>query len=540
MKHTAPDGGITRSIWADDSPRSYDTRPGPETDVCIIGAGISGLTTAYELVRRGVRVAVLDDGPLGGGETGRTSAHLASAVDEHYSMLEDRFGEDAAKLVHESHATAIDYIETTAKDLGIDCDFQRVDAYLFPRPGQHADREFDQELAAAQRAGLAVTRVDRVPLPGVDLGPALRYGRQAEFHPLKYLAGLAQAIVQLGGSIHTHVRVEKIEPGEPLRLELDGGRSLLCRSAVDATNGAMTSPLKLTIRQAAYRTYMLGFAIEAGSVPHGLYWDWDDPYHYIRVVRGATGGETLIVGGGDHRVGQGDPQAAWAELEAWVRKYLPFAGTTTHRWSGQIIEPADGLAHIGKSPDIEHVFVVTGDSGNGLTHGTIAGLVLPDLIQGKQHAWAELYSPKRTRLRGLATLVREASHSSAPYVDWLRSGDVTSLEDIPRGQGRILRRGLHLVAAYCDDAGTCHLRSATCPHLRGVVHWNDGEKTWDCPCHGSRFDAYGRRVNGPAMSDLSAVDEPALTPEPVRVPDSDGKRHPETPAFSFDPAIKRT
>ena len=538
MRSNAPDGGITRSIWSDTQPRSYDTRPGPETDVCVVGAGIAGLTTAYELARRGIRVAVLDDGPLGGGETGRTSAHLASAVDEHFTELESKFGVEGAKLVHESHATAIDYIETTARDLGIECAFQRVDGFLFPQPGHDAERELDQELAAAQRAGLSVSRVASVPLPGVDLGPALKYARQAEFHPMAYLEGLAAAIVQLGGAIHTHVRVDAIEPGEPLRVKLDGGRTLLCRTVVDATNATITSPLKLTIRQAAYRTYMLGFAIPAGSVPHGLYWELADPYHYIRIAQGEGDRETLIIGGEDHRVGQGAPDTAWADLEAWTRKYLPFVGEVTHRWSGQVIEPVDGLAHIGKSPDLDHVYVVTGDSGNGLTHGTIAGLLIPDLIQGRPNAWATLYDPGRSHLSSLGTLVHEAASSSKPYTDWLRRGDVHALDEIPRGQGAVIRRGLHFVAAYCDEAGTCHLRSATCPHLRGVVHWNAGEKTWDCPCHGSRFDPYGRVVNGPATSDLATVDEPTLTPHPVREP-GDERRAPVVP-FGLEPAKRTT
>jgi glycine/D-amino acid oxidase-like deaminating enzyme/nitrite reductase/ring-hydroxylating ferredoxin subunit len=510
---TKLDGGTSSSIWTDAELPNFDGKPEAETDVCIIGAGIAGLTTAFELARRGVRLTVLDDGPIGGGETGRTSAHLASAVDDRYYRLEQLFGTGGAQLVAESHATAIDYIEAMVRARRIDCDFRRVDGYLINPPGHRIDdhRELEREMAAAQRAGLECELVDEAPL-SFDTGPALRFARQAEFHPLKYLSALAEAVIEMGGKIHTDVRVLGIEPGEPLRLQLEHGRTMICRAAVDATNGAFTSMLHLPLRQAAYRSYCVAFAIPHDMLPHALVWDTADPYHYMRVARGDHGGEVLIVGGGDHRVGQGDPSAQWAELEKWTRQWIPAAGPVVARWSGQIIEPADGLAHIGRSPDLDHVFVISGDSGNGLTHGTIAGLIIPEMMHGKHPHWAPVYDPKRSHLHAAGTLLREAVTSSAPYTDWLRPGDVRDLENIQPGEGAVIRRGLHLIAAYCDPTGHHHLRSATCPHLRGAVHWNSAEKTWDCPCHGSRFDPYGRAINGPAAQDLSPLEVPADKP----------------------------
>lgn len=507
MRTLPKDGGSTSSIWHDTHLRRFDTTPELEVDVCIVGAGIAGLTTAFELARRGTSVTVVDDGPIGGGETGRTSAHLASAVDDHYHVLERKFGERGARLVAESHGAAIDYIEAVVRELAIDCDFQRVDGYLFGPPGEDRIRELDKELAAARRAGLLVDRVDRAPLP-FDTGPALRFGGQAEFHPLRYLRGLAEGVVEHGGHIHTGTHVESIEPGTPLTVRFSSGRRLLCRIAVDATNSAFTSQKRMPLLQAAYRTYMLGFEIPPGSIPHALYWDLLDPYHYLRIVRAADGRETLIIGGNDHRVGQGDPDKAWADLEAWTRKYIPTAGALVEQWSGQILEPADALAHIGRSPELDHVFIATGDSGNGLTHGTIAGMLLPELMRGHRPSWADLYDPGRSHVHGLGELVKEAAQSSWPYTDWLKRGDVRSSDDIPRGEGAIVRRGLRFVAAYRDDAGVLHECSATCTHLSGVVQWNAGESTWDCPCHGSRFDPYGRVLNGPAPHDLHPIEEP--------------------------------
>lgn len=529
MRAKPKDGGWTTSLWHDTRLPTFDTRPELETDVCVVGAGIAGLTVAFELVRQGVRVSVIDDGPIGGGETGRTTAHLASAVDDRLYRLEERLGARGARQVAESHAAAIDWIEMAVHELAIDCDFERVDGYLFA-PGD-TSRELDKELVAARRAGLAVERVDRAPL-AIDTGPALRFARQAQFHPLRYLRGLAEAIVERGGHIHTHAHVAAIKPGEPLTVELEGDRRMLCRIAIDATNATITSPIKLTIRQAAYRSYVIAFDLAPGSVPRALYWDTEHPYHYARVANGTFGRDVLVVGGGDHRTGRGDAARAWGDVERWGRSMFPIAGSVITRWSGQVLEPADGPAFIGKSPDLDHVYVVSGDSGNGLTHGTIAGMLLPELLRGRGSPWAAIYDPSRTHLHGFGTFVKQAAGSAVPYAEWLGRGDVATVDDIPCGEGAVVRRGLHMLAAFRDEAGVCHVSSATCPHMRGVVHWNAAEQSWDCPCHGSRFDAYGRVVNGPATKDLAAIDEPIHPPavrEPVAAlpldPESVRRRH---------------
>lgn len=505
------DGGSTTSLWIDTT--GPLEAPGPRTplpsdvDVCVIGAGIAGLAIAFELARKGTRVLVLDDGPLGGGETGRTSAHLSSALDDRFHHLESMFGDARTRLAAESHAAAIDWIEAMVRELHIDCDFQRVDGYLFSPPGENRDGELLKELVAARRAGLQVDVVPRPPLPvyGVH-GVTLRFAEQAEFHPLAFLQALANAAAERGALIYTGVHVTGIEDDMPVRVTLSDGRVVRCLNAVDATNGAFTSRMKLHLRMAAYRSYVLGFDVPGGAIPHGLYWDLADSYHYIRVARGtAPGREVLLVGGSDHRVGQGNPAQSLDELEAWVREHLPIAGQVISRWSGQVLEPADSLALIGKHPSLDHVYLVTGDSGHGLTHGVIAGMLIPELIAGRRPAWADLYDPARRR-HAYGSLAKEAAQSAAPYFDWFRKSDVPSVDDIPRGEGAVMRRGLHLVATYRDEAGAVHECSAVCPHLKAVVRWNDVEKTWDCPCHGSRFDPRGRVLNGPAAADLAPLD----------------------------------
>lgn len=528
-------GHATTPVWQQrDALPTYDA-PVPadlETEVCVVGAGISGLSVAHALARDGTSVTVVDDGPVGGGETGRTSAHLACALDDRYTRLESLFGETGAALAAQSHRAAIASIEATVAQLGIACEFRRVDGYLFVPGGPPGDGslapELARELAAASRAGLDVIEVERAPLP-FETGRCLRFADQAEFEPLPYLRGLAAAIVAAGGRIHTGVRVDAIEGGDAPRVQLAGGGVIRARAVVDASNASITSRYDLPLRQAAYRSYVLGFEVAPGEVPHALYWDTDDPYHYVRVTRGEAGREILLVGGADHRTGHGEPMTAWDALEAWTRGRFPGAGSVVSRWSGQILEPADALGYIGAARGRPDVYVVSGDSGNGLTNGTIAGLLLPALIRGEQHLWAELYAPTRSRHHGFGHLVEETASSVAPYTDWIGRGEVSSLAEIAPGHGAVLRHGSHRIAAYRDPDGGCSLRSARCPHLHAVVRWNPLERSWDCPAHGSRFAPRGGVINSPSAHDLHELDPEidaavratesvALRPHAPRVP----------------------
>jgi Rieske Fe-S protein len=243
-------------------------------------------------------------------------------------------------------------------------------------------------------------------------------------------------------------------------------------------------------------------------VAPALYWDTDEPYHYVRLYRARRDGqdhELLIVGGEDHHTGQGgDAPLRWDRLERWARERWPRARKREFEWSGQVLEPVDGLAFIGRNPlDHANVYVATGDSGNGMTHGTIAGMLLADLIVGRENPYATLYDPSRRSVLALKEWIVEAATSTAPYSEWLTAGDVESVDDVRAGEGAVIRRGLRKIAVYRRPSGELVQLSATCPHLGCIVEWNASEKSWDCPCHGSRFTAEGRVVNGPALSDLS-------------------------------------
>jgi glycine/D-amino acid oxidase-like deaminating enzyme/nitrite reductase/ring-hydroxylating ferredoxin subunit len=473
-------------------------------DVCIIGAGIAGMTTAYLLARAGQSVVVLDDGRVGGGMTSATSAHLSNAIDAGYAEIERLHGVDGARIVAASHTAAIDRIETIVRDERIACDFERVDGYLFR--GQ-SDWNPDEELAAARRARVpGVALVSGAPLEGFDTGPCVIFPRQAQFDPLKYLAGLARAVQRAGGRIYTETHVDEVQGGASAEVRI-GEQIVRTRGVVVATNTPVNDRVAIHTKQAPYMTYVIGLRIPSGSVTAALYWDAEDPYHYVRVVSGAAAGgdDLLLVGGEDHKSGQAsDTAERHGRLEDWARERFPTVTDCEFAWGGQVMEPADGIAYIGINPlDANNVYVATGDAGMGLTHGTIAGILLSDLIQGRTNDWAELYNPARKPLKAAGEYVKEAVNMAAQYGDWVTGGDVESVDQIARDSGAVLRRGLTKIAAYRDEAGKVHEYSAVCPHLGCIVQWNAAEKTWDCPCHGSRFDKLGTVINGPANTDLS-------------------------------------
>lgn len=508
-KSIANDSGASFSLWMHARVPAYKQEL-PDSplavDVCVIGAGIAGVTAAYLLSKEGRSVAILDDGPIGGGETSRTTAHLASAQDDRFTFLERHHGAAGTKLAAQSHAAAIDRIESICNSESIDCDFRRVDGYLFNPPD--GDPKFlEQEQEAAQRAGLLdATLIPRAPLSCFDTGPALRFPRQGQFDPLRYVRGLAAVLTKQGGQIYTGVHADKIEAGAPACVVTAAGSRIQAQSVVVATNAPISSLVSLPLKQAAYRSYVVGFMVPKGSVEPGLYWDTEDPYHYVRLAEDSATSDILLVGGEDHKTGQdeeADPLARFARLEAWARARFPMASELTQKWSGQVMEPVDGVGFIGRSSGSANTYVITGDSGQGMTHATLGAMLVADLIAGRSNPWAALYDPSRIPLRSAGTFLRENANVAAQYTAWLRSGDVKSAAEIPPGTGAILRKGARLLAVYRDEVGVCHARSAACAHLGGVVTWNAVEKTWDCPCHGARYSPLGRVINGPAIHDLA-------------------------------------
>lgn len=504
-----PPDGQTASLWLTSGPvkKSAGLGRSPHCDVCVVGAGISGLTAAYLLLAEGRQVIVLDEGPIGGGQTGRTSAHLASALDDRFFHMERSHGQEAVRLAYRSHAEAIDLIEQIVRAEKITCDFARVNGYLGGAGGK-PESALRAEFDASKRVG--VPRLAWLASNGLNGGLRIRFGNQARFHPARYLTGLARAVRRMGGVIHLGQRVRDVQgadfkTGKLADITLAGGQHVRSREVVVATNtpAPINDWFGIYTKQAAYRSYVIAAAIPRGSVEDALHWDMSVPYHYVRVQRSTAKTDLLLIGGEDHRVGQ--PQSGsdpFAALEAWGRERFPTMGQVRYRWSGQVQEPADGLAFIGRALTAnEGVFVITGDSGMGLTHGTIGGRIVADLILGRENRYAKLYDPSRKIAN--ATFLKDSVNVVSQYRDWISPAEIIDVRQVARGEGAILRKGFKKIAVYRDPKGKVHKLSAACTHLQCVVHWNAVEKTWDCPCHGGRFDPTGKVLMGPPIDDLA-------------------------------------
>jgi glycine/D-amino acid oxidase-like deaminating enzyme/nitrite reductase/ring-hydroxylating ferredoxin subunit len=513
---TSPDGQ-TISTWKDvvAQPRHEAPPTDARADVCVVGAGIAGLSCAYQLAREGKSVIVLDDGPVGAGQTERTSAHLSSAVDDRFEELERVLGLDYAKAAYEGNAAGIDFIERVCREERIACDFQRLTAYLFPAPGDPPD-VLNRELDASRRAGFKGVTLDTARAAGFAYdGPCLIFPDQARFHPLKYLYGLGSAFEKRWGKIYTGCRVQSVvgadpKNNKPAEAQIDGGKNIIrADHIIVATNtpAPISDWIGIYLKQASYRTYVIAMSIPRGAVADALYWDNGDPYHYVRLENTdrESADDLLLVGGEDHKVGQGPNGNPFDRLRDWAEQMFPAVREVVRTWSGQVQEPDDYMAYIGRAPTRgENVYVVTGDSGMGLTHGSLSAIILSDLIMGRSSSWAKFFDPSRKTID--RDFIAENANVMARYTDWLTRGEVKSPNEIARGEGALIREGLKKIAVYRDTSGAIHKCSSACTHLGCIVQWNTIEKSWDCPCHGSRFDSYGKVVMGPAIDDLGNVD----------------------------------
>lgn len=506
----------TTSLWRatplpsrNASPDGFAPLPGPlETDVVIAGGGISGLTAAVILARAGKRVVLLERDSIGSGETGNTTSHLTEAVDARYQALIRDFGEEGARLVAASSRDAIDWIEALVREARVDCGFARVPGYLYTE--RTADvASLADELDAARRAGCAVAWTDEVPLPFPTQG-GVRWDNQAQVHATAYLDGLLKEAMTHGAQIYEHTRVVAVEEDDPCRVETEHG-TVRAKDVFVAANVPVNNRVLLHTKIAAYRSYVLA-AQCAPTLLHGLFWDTDDPYHYTRCQR-ANGYTYLIVGGEDHRTGEHtDTEGCYERLFRYA--YQRFGvSVTDYRWSGQIIEPVDGLPFIGRNAASQRVYVATGYAGNGMTFGTLAGVIVSDLIQRRQNPYAALYDA--TRIKPLAAAYDYVAEN-VPFPAHLITDRLTSLnvEDgavqaLRPEEGGIFNSDEGRIAVCRDRHGAVHACSAVCTHLGCDVAWNKAEQTWDCPCHGSRFSPDGTVINGPAVSDLRRI--PVMT-----------------------------
>jgi len=475
-------------------------------DVVIVGGGITGLTAAYLLTRAGRSVAVLERGRCAEIDTGHTTAHLTMVTDSRPSQLVKAFGRDHAQAVWDAGLAAIGQIEAIAHGEGIDCDFASVPGYLHaPRdPSKQKDKvDFREEARLAADLGFDAAFVEDVPLMGV---PGVRFEDQARFHPRKYLEGLARAITSAGGQIYEHSEACEF-CDEPLSVKANDC-TIACKDVMLATHNPLVGLNNIAAatlfqtKLALYTSYVIAGRITPNAVPDALFSDTGDPYDYLRLERHRDH-DLVIFGGEDHKTGQvDDTNKCFDALQKRLEALLPGI-EVTHRWSGQVIETPDGLPYIGETAD--HQFAGTGFSGNGMTFGTLTGMMAADKIAGRTSPWSDLFDPRRKKLRGAAwDYVKE--NKDYPYYlvrDQFAGAEARSLREVPRGSGKIVEVKGQKLAVYRNDRGVITKRSAICTHMGCVVDWNEAERTWDCPCHGSRFKTDGAVLAGPAESPLA-------------------------------------
>ena len=508
--------GENISYWVSSTqPVEYETlKENISTEVLIVGGGIAGLSTAYNAAKAGLQVVVVEDGLIGSGESGRTTAHITHALDDRYTEIEKVFGEDGSRKAAQSHTAAIDWIENTIAAENIDCNFKRVDAYLFIHPSDTVD-ELKKEFEACQKAGLPVKWLEHVPDISAQKGPCIQFPKQAQFHIMQYLNGLAKAITRLGGKIYTNTHATDINK----KGAKCNAFQVTASHIVVATNTPVNDLVTMHTKQMSFRTYVIAAKIPKSNITPALWWDTGDqdskwfsaPYHYVRTEEFDESYYLLISGGEDHKTGQADDEGIPEEnrfdaLIKWTKEHFPAMEDVVYKWSGQVLEPLDHLAFIGKNPGDDNVYIITGDSGNGMTHGTIAGLLISDIIQGIDNPWTKIYSPKRIPVKEAGTFIEETLNMATQYADWVSKADIHESSELGKDEGAILGKGLSKYAVYRDEQNYVHAYSAKCPHLGCVVQWNAAEKSFDCPCHGSRFTKEGVVINGPAITDLKKID----------------------------------
>lgn len=490
------------STWRhEQAPTRYPALAGDATvDVVVIGAGITGLTCAALLKRHGRRVAVVERDQIGSGTTGSTTAHLATYPDWGFKTVADKFGRDGLALVASSMQQGVSLIESLAAELTIDCEFHRVPGFLYAEKG-YDPSEVEQEYTAARSAQLEVALTRDVPLPfAVDIG--LRVPHQGRVHPMRYLRGLAEYVHDGRSAVYERTRVVDFSDGDPCVVNTTQG-TLRARQIVLATHTPLGINLLHTLI-APYRSYALTARVRKNP-GDALFWDTQEPYNYVRLHQ--RGAETyVIIGGQDHKTGHDSEPEAFQRLERYARDHFEIIDIT-ERWSAQLFDPSDGVPLIGVTPGGHNVYVATGYSGDGLPFGSVAAEVLTDLVLGHQDARAELFSPSRVKpLAGAAHFVKENVDVAKRFVtDRLNAKDASSLAELPPGSGQIVQLSGKKLAVYRDDGGQLHAMQALCPHMKCVVRWNAAEKSWDCPCHGSRFEACGQPLDGPTLSPLERV-----------------------------------
>lgn len=494
--------GKATSVWMDTAPiTNYPFLGGDmETDIAVIGGGIAGLMTAYFLKKEGFKVVVLEGSRIAAGTTGYSTAKVTSAHGLIYKYLIDEFGRKKAQIYADANQAALGKMAGLVKELNIDCDFQRMPAYTYA-PSKDQDAKIDDEVKAAKSLGLPASKVSHAPLPYLT-SSAVCFLDQAQFHPRKFLLKIASEINNDGSHIFEETRVLDIKEDRNCKVITDKG-VLTSKKVMIATNFPFFDPKNFFAKMTSRQSFTIGAKIN-GPLPVGVFYgpEMNHNFHSLRTQRLSKKEEILIVGGELHKSGESvDQEEQYRFLAEWTGLNFPLDSIKYH-WTTSDSESFDRVPMIGRlASDSKNIFVATGFNGWGMTHGTVAGMILTDEIKGKRHPWSELYSPER-----FSSFVFPEKDRNIQPSNNIGKGKMKDLNNLKNGDAKILDIDEKKIAAYKDDEGEVHFYSAVCTHMGCIVDWNKKEKTWDCPCHGSRFNADGEVLHGPAIKKLPKVD----------------------------------
>lgn len=506
LRHNSPESSGS-STWLSDVARTpkYPTLDKDLTvDVAIVGAGLTGVSTAYLLTEAGRSVALLDKKAIASGDTAYTTAFLTEEYDTDLTEIDKRWGSEKATLVWQAGQKAIDEIELISKKEGIECEFVRCPAYHFTL-GKEDVAYLQDYTRVASELGFSAEFLTNDKLPFLELG-FMRLPDQGKFHPLKYTMQLAEIASRNGAHIFEHTEVAEVHGEDPITIRTSHA-TITAQYVVVATHAPFHGALELQTQLVPYNTYALEAKIPKDVLPQAVFWDTEEPYNYFRVDP-REDYDRLILGGADNKTGKHDEAASHHdELEKYIEtEILPNTKfEIMHRWSGQVWHPTDGIPFIGRLPSNDSQIIGTGYSGNGMTFSTITAMIARDIITNQKNDWLETFDPKRLKV------TKDFITQNIDYIKEMVKGHMTAdyaanIGALKADNGLVIEEGGKKVAIYKDKMGNAMKHSAVCTHLGCIVDFNDAEKTWDCPCHGSRFSTDGNVLSGPAQKALAKID----------------------------------
>jgi glycine/D-amino acid oxidase-like deaminating enzyme/nitrite reductase/ring-hydroxylating ferredoxin subunit len=472
--------------------------------VVVVGGGITGITTGLLLQKAGKSVLIAEARTIGFGTTGGTTAHLNTIMDHPYNEIIKKFNEEDARIVAKAALQSLDLIKRHVQEYGIDCGHKEVPGYLYSQDEKQT-KELEDIFEGCRKVGLEVSASNTIPVK-IPFEKALEFPGQGQFHPAKYIYALAARFEMEGGVLVEDCRITGVDDTEILTITSSNG-NIRARNLIYATHIPPGVNL-LHFRCAPYRSYAMAVKlVNDKDYPEGLAYDMYDPYHYFRTQE-VDGEKYMIAGGEDHKTAhEENTEARFTSLEAYVRKFYDVQ-EVSYKWSSQYFEPVDGLPYIGHLPGHPtNIFVATGYGGNGITYSHVAAILLSELILTGKSEYEELFDPNRIKpVAGFSNFVKEAADVVGNLIGGVFSREkLEALVELAPGEAKVVKYEGHSIALYKDERGTYHVLNPACTHIKCTVSWNAAEKSWDCPCHGSRFSYDGELLTAPARKDLEVI-----------------------------------